>query len=100
MITGTTIGLFCLIINAVPFLPGAKGLVVPWGNVITQFPASALVILRVSPGSRPLRISPPSDFHVRFTVIAPARLKNFVNKLLFIVSSAATYFILVKGHSR
>jgi len=30
--TGITMGLFCLIINAVPFLPGAKGFVVPCGK--------------------------------------------------------------------
>ena len=42
IITGTTIGLCCLIINAVPFLPGANGLVVPCGKVITQLFCKAL----------------------------------------------------------
>src|SRR5882762_322891 len=86
--TGMTIGLFCLMIRAVPFLPGAKGLVVSWGKVITQLSASARVIFRVSLGSNPLLTSLPPWFQVLFTVRAPARAKRRLTQLPFIVSSA------------
>src|SRR5919197_1495660 len=72
MTTGTTIGLFCLMIRAVPLLPGAKGFVVPCGKVITQLFFSALVIFLVSDGSNPLLTSLPPSRHVLFTVSAPA----------------------------
>ncbi len=98
--TGITIGLVCLMINAVPFLPGANALVVPCGKVITQLFFNALNILRVSEGSSPRRISLPPSFHVLFTVSAPANVKNLARRLLCIVSSAATYFIFVKGQRR
>ena len=42
--TGTTIGFICLMISAVPFLPGAKGFVVPCGNVMTQLFSRAVKI--------------------------------------------------------
>src|SRR5882757_1033008 len=88
--TGITIGLFCLMIRAVPFLPGAKGLVVPCGKVITQLLERALVTLRVSEGSRPLLTSLPSSFQVLFTGNAPARLNSLLTQLPRMVSSAAT----------
>ena len=79
-----------LIISAVPFLPGAKGRVVPCGKVITQFFSSALTIFRVSDGSSPLLTSFPSARHVLLTVIPPASKKRRESKLSFIVSTAAT----------
>src|ERR1700730_4256467 len=85
--TGTTTGLFCLMISAVPFLPGAKGLVVPWGKVITQLYDNARVIFRVSLGSNPFLTSLPPWFQVLFTVRAPARAKSRLTQLPFIVSS-------------
>src|ERR1043166_178784 len=88
--TGITIGLVCLMINAVPFLPGAKGLVVPCGKVMTQLFFNALVTFLVSDGSSPRRISLASIFQVRFTVNAPASVKKRLIQLPFIVSSAAT----------
>src|SRR5215510_12455638 len=66
--TGTTIGFVCLMINAVPFLPGANGFVVPCGKVMTQLSSSARVTFLVSEGSSPRRISFPSTRQVRFTV--------------------------------
>src|ERR1051326_749999 len=88
--TGTTTGRVCFIMKAVPFRAGAKGLVVPWGNVITQLFCNARVTFRVSDGSRPRRTSFPSLLHVRLTVSAPANEKNRLTQLPFIVSSAAT----------
>src|SRR5882672_4761527 len=87
MMTGTTTGLFCLMISAVPFRPGAKGLVVPWGKVITQLLLRARVIFRVSEGSNPLLTALPSSFQVLFTGRAPARLNNLLTHLPLIVSS-------------
>ena len=89
-IVGTTIGLFCLIINAVPFLPGAKGVVVPCGKVITQLFSSALVILRVSTMPSPVCFSPDFSFHALFTVMPPANVKILVIQLLCMVIVAAT----------
>src|SRR5438067_288525 len=86
--------------NAVPFLPGANGLVVPCGKVMTQLFFNARVILRVSLASNPFLSSVPSGLHVRLTVIAPARPNNLLIQPSFIVSAAATYFTLVKGQSR
>src|SRR5437660_643774 len=74
MTTGTTIGLVNFMIYAVPFLAGANGLVVPCGNVIIQLSSNARVILRVSEISRPFLVSELPGTHVRFTVIAPARV--------------------------
>src|SRR5262249_47618350 len=88
--TGTTIGRVSLMMCAVPFLPGANGLVVPWGKVITQLFSKALVILRVSEGSKPLLTSEPSERQVRLTVSAPAMVNKRLSQVLFIVSSAAT----------
>ena len=50
---GITIGLFCFINKAEPFLPGAKGCVVPCGKLITQPSCNALKIFLVSDGSNP-----------------------------------------------
>src|SRR6478736_6987872 len=90
--TGITTGWLFLMICAVPFLPGAKGLVVPCGKVITQLPANALSILYVSDSSRPRLISFPPSRQVRFTVKAPASLKKRLSQFPFIVSSAATKY--------
>src|SRR6478672_9942585 len=87
---GTTTGFVIFMIYAVPFLPGAKAFVVPCGKVITQLFSSARVIFLVSDGSSPLRTSVASVRQVRFTVRAPANIKRRLNKLPFIVSSAAT----------
>src|SRR5688572_28694486 len=98
--TGTTIGLVLLMINAVPFLPGAKGFVVPCGKVITQLLSNDLSIFLVSDGSRPFLFTLLSGFHVLFTVIAPARVKNRLIRLPRMVSSAATLSALVNGFNR
>src|SRR6201991_5026033 len=87
--TGTTTGLVSLMICAVPFLTGAKGLVVPCGKVITQLLSSVRMIFRVSVVSRPLRTSEPSERQVRFTVNAPARVNKRLIQEARIVSSAA-----------
>src|SRR4249920_1127183 len=76
MTTGITIGLFCLMISAVPFLPGANGLVVPWGKVMTQFSRSERVIFLVSEGSSPFLTSLAFGFQVRLTVSAPASVNR------------------------
>ena len=54
----------------------------------------------MSPVSRPERVSFDDSLHVRFTVIAPARVKSLDNMVLFIVVVAATYLILVNGKKR
>jgi len=90
MTTGITTGFICFMISAVPFLPGAKGLVVPCGKVMTQLFSKALVIFLVSDGSRPRLTSFPSARQVLFTVNPPANRNKRLMKLPFMVSSAAT----------
>jgi len=82
-------GWLFFMICAVPFLPGAKGLVVPCGKVMIQLLCSASSIFWVSDSSRSLDTSLPFSLQVRFTVNAPAILKMRDNKLPFMVSSAA-----------
>src|SRR5688500_19694626 len=85
--TGTTIGLVLLMINAVPFLPGANGFVVPCGKVITQLSSNALSIFLVSDGSRPFLFTLLSGFHVLFTVLSPGRVTKLLLTLHRMVSS-------------
>ena len=87
---GITIGLTCLIRNAVPFLPGAKGLVVPCGKLMTQLRLNTLSIFLVSEGSNPWRTSVLPSFQVLFTVMDPASSNKRVTQFFFMVSAADT----------
>ena len=88
--TGITTGWLFLIICAVPLRPGAKGFVVPCGNVITQLWCKAWSIFWVSALSLSLDTSFPSARHVLLTVRVPQSLNNLVSQLAFMVSAAAT----------
>ena len=77
-------------INAVPFRPGANGFVVPCGKVMTQFLLMHF-LFSLYQKDQDLPISLASlEFHVRFTVIAPANVNNLLIQFSLIVSSAAT----------
>ena len=98
--TGITTGWLFLIICAVPFRPGAKGFVVPCGNVITQLWCKAWSIFCVSALSLSLDTSFPSARQVLLTVRVPQSLNNLVSQLAFMVSAAATMYTFVNGLSR
>ncbi len=65
-------GWVCLISKTVPFLPGAKGVVVPCGKLMTQLRLNALSIFLVSEGSNPWRTSLLPSFQALLIVMEPA----------------------------
>ena len=97
---GITTGLNSFIICAVPFRIGLNGVVVPWGKVITHPSFSAIPILEISLIFTCLLISFPLSLQVLSIETEPAYAKILGRGPAFIVSLAATKYILSFGFHR
>jgi len=89
MTTGTTTGLSCFMMCAVPLLPGTKGFVVPCGKVMTHPTDIAFLMLSRSRVSTFLLTSFHASLHVRFILTEPESAKTRGSKPERIVSFAA-----------
>ena len=72
MTMGTTMGLYFLIMKAVPLRMGRKGFVVPCGKVITQPSSSAFPMLEISLNFTCRLTSLPDSRHVLSIETDPA----------------------------